>query len=189
MNNLRHIFKGQSLWITAVLMIRLISVHASLIEGRMVKSTEPGYHCQRKIYHFGEVESVREAACIGFISTMKDSKRPLVYTEDDDDKKLIYEWEFPLSLSKITQGKNRKILEKITFNNSCELINVLYYDTKTRKYESCKKYPMSQQIRILRWKIFSLSLWFVADHYHGNKQSFNFTQLITYPNSWMVLPK
>ncbi|CAD6504438.1 BgTH12-06168 [Blumeria graminis f. sp. triticale] len=141
MSSLRHIFRGHSLWITAVFMILLISAHASLIEGRMVESTEPRYYCQKKIYQFSEVESVREAACNGFISIRKDSKRPLVHTEEDDDEKLIYEWLFPFALSKNAQGKERKNVERIIFNNSCELLDVLYYNTQTRAFESCTKVP------------------------------------------------
>ncbi|VDB91299.1 BgtA-21525 [Blumeria graminis f. sp. tritici] len=141
MKSPRHIFKGQSLRITAVFMILLISAHASSIQERMIESTEPRYHCKKKTYTFSEVETARKAACNGFILIRSDARRPLVHTEDDDDEKLIYEWNFPLSTSKSPQGKRRKFIEKITLNNSCELKDVLYYDSETQKFESCIKVP------------------------------------------------
>ncbi|CCU82171.1 putative effector protein [Blumeria hordei DH14] len=136
-----YILKGQFLRLTAVLMILLISTHASLIQQRTSESTEPKYCCENKIYLFSEIEMARKAACFGFISLKKRTRRPLVHIEDDKDENLIFEWTIPLSTSKTPEGKRRKVIERITINNSCELIDVLYFDVKKSQFEPCLKIP------------------------------------------------
>ncbi|CAD6504420.1 BgTH12-06150 [Blumeria graminis f. sp. triticale] len=141
MNYLHHIFRDQCLWTKVLFITLLSSTHASLIQRRMLESTEPSYHCRNKILLFSEVDKIRESACKGFVSKRSNARRPLVHIENDNDENLIYEWTIPPSVHKIPGGKKKKSIEKIIFNNSCELKDVLFYNETSRKFEPCAIVP------------------------------------------------
>ena len=141
MNYLHHIFRDQCLWTKVLFITLLSSTHASLIQRRMLESTEPSYHCRNKILLFSEVDKIRESACKGFVSKRSNARRPLVHIENDNDENLIYEWTIPPSVHKIPGGKRNKVVEKIIFNNSCELKDVLFYNETSRKFEPCAIVP------------------------------------------------
>ncbi|VDB91269.1 BgtA-20600 [Blumeria graminis f. sp. tritici] len=139
MNSLHLIFRYQSLRLEAVFLLLLISTNASLILRGIDETMKPGYHCRAKRYLFSEIEAAREAACRGFMVTRTESRRPLVYIEAKDNNNLIFEWGIPKTLRRENNDKIMNRLEKITFNNNCELKDVLYYDRKSRKFQPCDK--------------------------------------------------
>ncbi|CAD6504423.1 BgTH12-06153 [Blumeria graminis f. sp. triticale] len=141
MKYLHQISRSPSLSIKALFLLLLSSGLASLLQGEINLSDKPGYHCKKKVYLFSEVETARKAACNAFVSIRKRARRPLVHTYDTDIENLIYEWTFPLSISKDSEGKRRENIEKITFNNNCELKDVLYYHRKSQEFKSCIKVP------------------------------------------------
>ncbi|SZE99851.1 unnamed protein product [Blumeria hordei] len=141
MESLQHILKCQSLFLKAIILVLLVPANASLIPQRAEELMEPGYHCKNKVYSFRVIEEVRETACQGLIAINKAARRPLIYIHNDNVDDLIYEWSMPLSISRDSEGKKRKFIEKITFDNRCELKDVLYYNGIAHRYEPCKKVP------------------------------------------------
>ncbi|CCU82581.1 putative effector protein [Blumeria hordei DH14] len=134
MESLQHILKCQSLFLKAIILVLLVPANASLIPQRAEELMEPGYHCKNKVYSFRVIEEVRETACQGLIAINKAARRPLIYIHNDNVDDLIYEWSMPLSISRDSE-------EKITFDNRCELKDVLYYNGIAHRYEPCKKVP------------------------------------------------
>ncbi|CAD6504427.1 BgTH12-06157 [Blumeria graminis f. sp. triticale] len=136
-----YTFKGQSLLIKALILILLSSAHALLLQRGISLSDYPGYYCKTRIVSFSQVEKTLEAACNGFISTRNDARRPLVFIDDEEVENLIFEWIIPLIDTKPSTGEKRKFIEKIIFNNSCELTDVVYYDHIEKKHKSCQLVP------------------------------------------------
>ena len=136
-----HAVGGQSTWLKAVFIILLISAPASSMTSRIKVTTEPGYHCAYKIYPHSVVETTRLVACRGFTSTNSCARRPLVYFEDSEFENMIFEWSIPLVATMDSRGRRRTYADKITFNNSCELKDLLYYDNASAQFVPCVNVP------------------------------------------------
>ncbi|CCU77518.1 CSEP0388 putative effector protein [Blumeria hordei DH14] len=141
MRHPHHAIRGQSIWLKAVFIILLISAPASSMTGRIAVRNEAGYHCKYKIYPHSVVETTRLVACRGFTSPKFHARRPVIYADYSTVENMIFEWAFPLAVTKDNQGKIRKYTDKITFNNSCELRGLLYYDYATSQFEPCVNVP------------------------------------------------
>ncbi|EPQ67064.1 hypothetical protein BGT96224_Ac31542 [Blumeria graminis f. sp. tritici 96224] len=141
MKSLHRILKCQSHFLKAIIFTFLISANASLIPLSAEEFMEPGYHCNKKIYSFRVIEETREAACHGLISIYETARRPRVYIHNNNFEDYIYEWSIPVSKSRDSEGSKRRFIEKISFDNRCELKDVLYYNGSTYQYEPCKKVP------------------------------------------------
>ncbi|CCU81589.1 CSEP0432 putative effector protein [Blumeria hordei DH14] len=134
MRHPHHAIRGQSIWLKAVFIILLISAPVSSMTSRITVTNEAGYYCRYKIYPHSLVEATRQVACRGFTSTKSHARRPVVYSEDDNVNNMIFEWAFPMAVTKDHE-------DKITFNNNCELKGVLYYHYATDQFEPCVNVP------------------------------------------------
>ncbi|CEA17190.1 CSEP0341 putative effector protein [Blumeria hordei DH14] len=141
MKSLHQVSRGLSLWLMVGFLVLEISAHASLLQRRMNLSTEPGYHCNKKIILEKTVEESLRAACRGFLIVRDTARRPLVFIEAEEDENLIYEWALPIVLENHPNYKGKKSTGKITFNNRCELISVLCYERTTKQFNISQKFP------------------------------------------------
>ncbi|SZF00322.1 unnamed protein product [Blumeria hordei] len=141
MRHPHHAIRGQSIWLKAVFIILLISAPVSSMTSRITVTNEAGYYCKYKIYPHSLVEATRQVACRGFTLKKSHARRPVVYSEDGTIANMIFEWAFPMAVTKNDQGKKRKYADKITFNNNCELKGLLYYDYATDQFEPCLNKP------------------------------------------------
>ncbi|CCU82185.1 CSEP0445 putative effector protein [Blumeria hordei DH14] len=139
MKSLHQVFRGLSLWLMVGFLVPEISAHASLLQRRMNLSTEPGYHCNKKVILETTVEKSLRAACRGFLIERDDSRRPIVFLEAEEDEDLIYEWALPIVLENYPNAKTS--IGKITFNNRCELINVLCHRRYSNRFYIIHKVP------------------------------------------------
>ncbi|CCU79746.1 putative candidate secreted effector protein [Blumeria hordei DH14] len=141
MKNLRDIFITQSLRLKAVLLILSISTNALLMQRRMNQPNEPGYYCNNQIYLSSDIETVRQTACEAFTYPRKGSRRPLLYTDDDNVENWIFEWSIPASLANHSNGVKKATPDKIIFNNNCEITGVLSFDSASQNYKLCATVP------------------------------------------------
>ena len=119
----------------------IVSVHASWTLRKRDKSDEPGYYCNNNRYLFTEVEKLRKTACRSFVLPSPKARRPVVHFEEIENEDMIFEWSFPAPRRVGSGGRVRPISDKIIFDNSCELKDVVYYNTRSKKFHSCEKVP------------------------------------------------
>ncbi|CAD6506401.1 BgTH12-07327 [Blumeria graminis f. sp. triticale] len=121
--------------------ILLLSAPASSMTNRIKVTSEPGYHCGYKIYPHSEVETTRLIACRGFTAARSNARRPVLHFGDIKVENMIFEWSFPSVVTLDPRGKKRRYADKITFDNSCELKDLLYYDYTLDQFKPCINVP------------------------------------------------